>query len=236
MHLASVMGHTTIICMLKDWGADVNIKDHHGLTPMHFAAANGQTDAIFSLSELGADVNIKIKRNCRFTQIHPYAESGDTPVCIAAEKGQVTAIQVLFKLGANVHTANLIGNPPAYTASLRGHMDVIKLLVELGVDVNTTGMNGETLVHAVSYNNHVNIIKFLADQPYVHKTLGQRWLSLQCILLLPIKSSGTENLIKFLVDLGADVDTQDEIGRSPLFAPATNGQVNKISLYLVESG
>ena len=86
MHLASVMGHTTIICMLKDWGADVNFKDHHGLTPMHFAAANGQTDAIFSLSELGADVNIKIKRNCRFTQIHPYAESGDTPVCIAAEK------------------------------------------------------------------------------------------------------------------------------------------------------
>ena len=44
---------------LLDKGADVNVKDNSGSTPLIYAARNGRTEVLKALIDKGADVNLK---------------------------------------------------------------------------------------------------------------------------------------------------------------------------------
>ena len=49
-------------------GANINIQDENGLSPMHFAAANGNIEMVNSLLKKGADINIQNKQG--YTPLH----------------------------------------------------------------------------------------------------------------------------------------------------------------------
>jgi len=50
-------GHTEIVTLLLNQGADVNIRDRKGETPLMRTAAEGQLGLVTMLIEKGADVN-----------------------------------------------------------------------------------------------------------------------------------------------------------------------------------
>ena len=64
-------------------GADVNVKDTYGQTPLHLAASKGQIKVIRCLIENGANVNV--------TQ----ETTGSTPLHRAASNGQVEVVKCL---------------------------------------------------------------------------------------------------------------------------------------------
>ena len=61
--------------MLQEKGADLNICNNEGKTPIYLASENGQYAAVKKLTELGADVNIPEK-------------NGRTPFYIAVLKAK----------------------------------------------------------------------------------------------------------------------------------------------------
>ena len=56
---AALFGHTGIVAMLLEAGAEVNARNRDGGTPLHSAAFLGQYEAVELLLENGADVNIR---------------------------------------------------------------------------------------------------------------------------------------------------------------------------------
>ena len=70
LHSAAACGHTeTVRVLVKELGADVNVRNCLGGTPLLYVARNGHTGITRTLvKELGADVNAKVSD--RNTPLH----------------------------------------------------------------------------------------------------------------------------------------------------------------------
>ncbi|CCX31249.1 Similar to Ankyrin repeat domain-containing protein 50; acc. no. Q9ULJ7 [Pyronema omphalodes CBS 100304] len=57
--MAIIKGHKEVACLLLEKGADVDIQDRFGNTPLSIAAQNGHMTATRILLEKGADINLR---------------------------------------------------------------------------------------------------------------------------------------------------------------------------------
>ena len=55
LHLAACFGHSKLVGILLEHGADPNARQGGGLTPLHAAAQNGDRESVEALLESGAD-------------------------------------------------------------------------------------------------------------------------------------------------------------------------------------
>eukprot|EP00976_Prorocentrum_cordatum_P063530 1177121-Prorocentrum_minimum.AAC.3 len=95
-------------------GADVNICDGKGATPLHWAAASGSVDVVATLVDFGADVR----------SVGSDAER--TPALLwAAKNGHCDAISYMVRAGANVKAANNDGVCALHLAAGIGHVRAI---------------------------------------------------------------------------------------------------------------
>ena len=67
--LASFKGHTKIVELLIKNGANMNIADKDGYTPLHMASRNGHLDTTRLLLENGADLK-NLDMNYHFPPMH----------------------------------------------------------------------------------------------------------------------------------------------------------------------
>ena len=76
LHFAATNGHVSMVKLLVERGADVNVKSQWGQTPLHYAAGEGHVAMVKLLVELGAEVGAKdfvVRRRMhrrRFTPAH----------------------------------------------------------------------------------------------------------------------------------------------------------------------
>ena len=96
-------------------GADINVQNAEGWTPLMFAVAAAHTKLTKLLLEKGADVNIKTKK-------------GWTPLMIAAKHNDVEMMKLLLEKGAYIHDQNEDGKTALMLAEEQDHKDAIKFL------------------------------------------------------------------------------------------------------------
>jgi hypothetical protein len=102
-------------------GADPNIRDRDGNTPLHFAASKGCAEVARLLLEHGADPNAQDK-------------SGETPLHLAASGGHVDIVRLLLEHGADPTVKNKDGDTPLDLARRRGHREVVSLIEEFHME------------------------------------------------------------------------------------------------------
>ena len=80
LHFAASNGHDTSIEALLSWRAEVNPKDHAGVTPLHIACQEGHLLCVLTLLKAGA--SLTLPNNYGSLPIHIAAELAlaDTPV------------------------------------------------------------------------------------------------------------------------------------------------------------
>ncbi|GMQ03197.1 hypothetical protein CsSME_00049086 [Camellia sinensis var. sinensis] len=161
-----------------------------------FAAMRGDDLLLHQLLRRGMDPN-ELESN------------GRTALHIAASKGSVECVLLLLDYGADPNRKDSEGNVPLWDAILGRHESVIKLLVDNGAELSA-GDVGQFACYAVEQNSIdllKDIIRFGGDVALLN-SLGTTALH------TAISEENTE-IVKFLVDQGADIDKPDVHGWTP---------------------
>ncbi len=101
-------------------GADVNVKDNEGRTPLHQTARYRNKELAELLLSHGANVNAK-------------DNSGDTPLHAAASyPGHTELVELLLAHGADVNAKGKNGETPLHSAEMMGNANMADLLRQHG--------------------------------------------------------------------------------------------------------
>jgi uncharacterized protein len=196
LHTAARTGNVETVKVLLDAGASVDAREEwHSQTPLMWAAAQGHAALIPLLVQNGADVNAEssIQEWERQVTMEPREKwlppGGMTPLLFAAREGCVACIQPLLDAGAQIDTATPKGLTPLLISIINGYYDVAWLLVEAGANVNLNDDTNRSPLYAAV---HFNIMpESNRPSPYDFEN----------------EHSAFE-LMKFLLDKGADVNVQ----------------------------
>lgn len=97
IHGASAVGSVRLLRVFLDAGADPNVRNNTGETPLHLSARHGHIPVVQLLLHRGARINEKT----RFTRA--------TPLMYAAEVGRKPVIRELLMFGAMKSTRDVFG-------------------------------------------------------------------------------------------------------------------------------
>ena len=115
-------------------GADVNVKNRYGMTPLHVAAKFASKEVIELLIDKKADIDAQ-------------SESGQSALHFAISQQEKENFQLLILKGADVNLKTQDGDSLLYVATLIGNREIIEKLISEGLDVNESNQLGDTPLH-----------------------------------------------------------------------------------------
>ena len=148
---AASRGDIVVLSRLLTNGADPDLPDRYGITPLMAACRSGQFKSVKQLLDRGANVNAADKEKCTVL-MH---------ACSEIVKSRI--VEYLMRLGCDVHGKNVYGNTALMLAASNGNANVVRLLVQHGADVDAVSAHQETpLTFAVVWG-HIEVVKVLLE-------------------------------------------------------------------------
>lgn len=179
---------------------------------------------IEALIKNGANINIQDKDR-------------NTPLHMVTKKGSLVAVETLVDNGANINIQNNEGDSPLHIAVKKVFSDIVILLINNGA--NMCALNYEhmesilhlTIKEAKNENDIIALLELISmDQININAqdADGHNPLHMACI-------NGHTNIVRFLIDHGADPNIQNHEGNTPLHIAAEYGYTEIIHI-LINSG
>ena len=141
---------------LYNLGANLNVCDDKGHTPLEFSILNGYKEIAKFLIEKGADANEKY-----------YYKGGWyflTALIWASKGGYKEIVELLVEKGVDVDAKDDSGETALMKASEYGYKEIIELLIEKEADINAEAEYGWTALMFASMKGHKEIAEFLIEK------------------------------------------------------------------------
>jgi uncharacterized protein len=167
----------------------------------------------------------------------------------AIAKGDVGAVRVLLDNGADIEARNERGETPLFTAVANHNAQMVKLLLEKGAQVSARDNYRETpLTEAASSMESDMLPILLAAKPDSEQQDAALLEAVKSgpVVIREADAPAAQNdhapqpmaefpwvtNVRLLLDAGADIETRDEEGSTPLMRAATYAQTETFKLLL----
>uniref|UniRef100_A0A8C6MID5 Ankyrin repeat and sterile alpha motif domain containing 6 n=1 Tax=Nothobranchius furzeri TaxID=105023 RepID=A0A8C6MID5_NOTFU len=186
--VAAQHGHEATVCLLLEWGSDVNIShETTGWRPLMAATLSGKVAIAQQLVECGANPNqVNVLSKTAFelamqfkkrdvmsyldciTTLRPQTdnERKRPDVFSALKLGNSQLVKdILEEDPAQVNSSNQEGASPLMMAAVSGQIEVVQLMVEKNADIDKQdGVHGWTALMQATYHGNKEIVKYLLSQ------------------------------------------------------------------------
>ncbi len=141
-------GETEKVRSFIEQGADVNIQNKQGWTPLHIVVKYDLIGTLELLIAKGADVN---KKN----------DDGVTPLHTSAYKGNIEIVKLLIGRGADVNARDKYNRTPLHWPAIKGYKKMAELLISRGAEVNSKDNDNMTPLDLAIKNGYYDIAQLL---------------------------------------------------------------------------
>lgn len=174
-------------------------------TNLLLAAEQGNLAHITEMVEAGADINAIDDR-------------GRTAAMIAVHTNQPDLFNLLIEKGADINIRDNRSDNPLLYAGAEGMLDIVKASIAAGADTTLTNRFGGTALIPAADRGHVEIVKELlaASDVNIDHVNNLGWTALLEAVLLGDGGERHQEIVKLLVEYGADVNIADSEGVTPL--------------------
>lgn len=215
LHLAARSSDPGVAALLRDAAAELEARNHDGLTPLGMACAVGNWRLAKFLLERGAKPELE----------------GGTPALLAAAGGDeddAAGVQLLIRHKARVDARDAHRRSALHVAAFHGHDDILAALLGAGADVRGRDNDGRTPLLEAARGGRLSAFEALlaagADVVAVD-IAGRNALVLACTAELPSAA-----LVQRLLELQVPADVADAEGRKPVDRAAEAGRWTLVRL------
>ncbi|KAL9038336.1 MAG: hypothetical protein Q9214_005318, partial [Letrouitia sp. 1 TL-2023] len=162
LHVTSLGGHSFIVQMLLDKGAEVNAQGGEYGNALQAASYRGYKKVVQMLLENGAKVK---------------AQGGyyGNALQAASFEGHQTVMQMLLDKGAKVNAQGGHYGNALQAASHGGHKKVVQMLLDKRAKVNVQGGHYGNALQAASHGGHQSVVQILLDKGAKVNAQGGRY-------------------------------------------------------------
>jgi ankyrin repeat protein len=168
-----------------------------------------------------------------------HTETGQSVLCLAAGKGATDLVSLLLESGmvdSQLNEGDTYKQTPLVWAAGNGHNGIVTALLkhvpankQSKIDPNAQDARGRTALWWASSNGHSDVVKSLLDSKVVDTSLpndsGNTPLAYACL-------SGDTTIARALLDSGANPNTRDERGMTPIIHTIERSYVGIVRLLL----
>ena len=150
---------------------------------------------------------------------------GRTPVMVATLAHRTDAVRALVDAGADVDLRdNRLDNVFLY-AGAEGLLDILRIANDAGADPALTNRYGGIAIIPACERGHVEVVRYLLEESDVDVDHVNRlgWTALLEAIILSDGGPAHREIVRMLLDAGADPDLADGDGVTPLAHARSRG-------------
>lgn len=228
---AAKTGNQELLKILIEGGANVNVQDREGESPLHLAASAGAgmfgspnadsnvgqgfVDSIKLLIQHNADINDKNKTN-------------ETPIEVAAKTDFFEAVELLVNKSDDLDFD--LGESSLFHWSAKNGL--VKMMTRLIANqkepTNSKDSEGRTPIHLAAENGHLKVVELLIKSDAEVDSTDDDGLT----ALMQAAAAGHADVVQSLINAKADVSKKDLSGQSALHQAAWVGADEVVDVLL----
>ncbi|VDK70526.1 unnamed protein product, partial [Litomosoides sigmodontis] len=233
LHMAATGGHSKIVKILLENGANAEDENVHGMTALHLGAKKG---FVPMLNVFDQSLWQKCSKKTGLNALHIAAYYGKSDFVMEMLKsipGNLRSEPPIYNHYVVKEFANEYGFTPLHLAAQSGHDSLVRMLLNEGVqvDVTSTTMNVIPL-HLAAQQGHIAVVGMLLSrstyQQHAKDCRGRTPLHLAAM-------NGHYEMVSLLIAQGSNINVMDQDGWTGMHYATQAGHLDVVKLFIKSS-